>query len=212
MKQEQVTFPCGKLKLEGRYFKAQSIVPAPSVVVCHPHPLYGGSMHNNVTYAVAAALVTENISALLFNFRGVGSSSGMYGGGTAEQEDVSAALDYLQTRSDVDVHKLGLAGYSFGGGVVLPVACTDERVKAFVLISPYSENKPGRLLEKCPKPRLIIGGGADDMVTPDAVRQYNPEATGHGKLEIISGADHFWGGYEDRMSQITAAFFRDSFK
>jgi uncharacterized protein len=212
MKQEKVSFPCGKLKLEGIYFTAGSASPEPAVVVCHPHPLYGGSMHNNVTYAIAAALVSVNIAALLFNFRGVGGSDGAYGGGTGEQEDVGAALDYLQSRKGTDGRKLGLAGYSFGGGVVLPVACADERVRAFALISPYSEDRQYAALINCAKPKLIIGGSVDDMVSPGEVELCASAAAGPKKVEIIDGADHFWGGYEQKMAGLTAEFFSDSFK
>jgi len=212
MKQEQVTFPCSKLKLEGLYFKVQSSLPVPAVIVCHPHPLYGGSMHNNVTYAVAGALQSENIAALLFNFRGVGGSGGAYGGGIGEQEDVVAALDYLQSLPDIDARKLGVAGYSFGGGVVLPVACTDERISSFALISPYSEGSQYEMLKNCAKPKLIMGGSMDDLVTPDEVKLYSAAAAGPKKVEIVAGADHFWGGYEDGMARLTAEFFSDSFK
>jgi alpha/beta superfamily hydrolase len=212
MKEDHVTFPCGKLTLEGIYFKAQPGGPVPAVVVCHPHPLYGGSMHNNVTYTIARALVSKNIAALLFNFRGVGSSSGAFSGGTGEQDDVRAALDYLQSLEGIDGKKLGLAGYSFGGGIVLPVACSDERVSAFALISPYSENKQDDMLGKCAKPKLIMGGSMDDLVSPDEVQLCASIAAGPKKVEIVGGADHFWGGYEDRMAWLTAAFFSDSFK
>jgi hypothetical protein len=212
MKKEHVTFSCGKLKLEGLYFTAMSAGPAPAVVVCHPHPLYGGSMHNNVTYSLAAALVSANISALLFNFRGVGGSDGAHGGGTGEQEDVKAALDYLQSLKGIDGKRLGLAGYSFGGGVVLPVACSDDRVRAFALISPYSEDRQYGLLKTCTKPMLIIGGSRDELVTPEEVEMCASAAAGPKHLEIISGADHFWGGYEERLAGLTAAFFSDSFK
>jgi uncharacterized protein len=212
VKQERVTFPCGKLKLEGLYFAAGHRSPLPAVVVCHPHPLYGGSMHNNVTFALADALVSANISALLFNFRGVGGSDGSYGGGIGEREDVRAALDYLQSLKGTDGQKLGLAGYSFGGGVVMHVACADERVRAFALISPYSEDGQYTVLKNCTKPTLIIGGSADGMVPPGEVELCASMAAGAKKAEIIDGADHFWGGYEDSMAKLTAAFFSESFK
>jgi uncharacterized protein len=212
MKQERVRFPCGKLVLEGIFYNIQSAAPVPSVIVCHPHPLYGGSMHNNVTYAIAAALAAENIAALLFNFRGVEGSEGEYGGGKDEQRDVTAALDYLQSLKGTDGKKLGLAGYSFGGGVVLPVGCEDDRVSALALISPYLEDRRYEMLKTCTKPKLIMGGGSDDMVPPDRVKLYAEEATNPKKIEIVPGADHFWGGHETRMAHLVSAFFSDSFK
>lgn len=211
MKQERISFPCGRLKLEGLFFRPAPAATLPAVVICHPHPLYGGTMQNNVTFALAAALVKENICALLFNFRGVGGSTGSFGGGTGEQEDVRAALDYLQTMKDVDQSRLGLAGYSFGGGVVLPVACSDRRVAAFALISPYSEGGTDEALKGCVKPKLIVGGGSDVLVTAAEVERYASIAAGPKRVEMVRGADHFWGGYEDEMARMAAEFFANIF-
>lgn len=209
MKPQHITFPCGELKLEGLYYGIETKEPVPAVVVCHPHPLYGGSMHNNVTYAIADALVKSGIAALLFNFRGVGKSGGRHGGGTAEQEDIKSALDWLQGQPNIDKARLGLAGYSFGGGVALPVACADERVKGVALISPYFESSPIALLRDCRKPKLIMGGGSDDMVLSSDVEQYGREAAEPVKCEIVKGTDHLWGGYEGPMADKVAGFFKE---
>jgi len=208
MKPQHITFQCGELKLEGFYYGIETKEPVPAVVVCHPHPLHGGSMHNNVTYAIADALVKSGIDVLLFNFRGVGRSEGRHGGGIAEQQDISAALGWLRSWKGVDAARLGLAGYSFGGGVALPVACADERVKCVALISPYFESSPIALLQDCRKPKLIIGGGSDDMVLPSDVEQYGREAAEPVKCEIVKGADHFWGGYEGQMADSVVGFFQ----
>lgn len=210
MKPLQVTFPCGGLKLEGIYYSVEAGDPVPAVIVCHPHPLHGGSMHNNVTYAIADALVKGGMAALLFNFRGVGRSQGSYGGGTAEQEDVVAALDWLAKVKGVDAGRLGLAGYSFGAGVAFPVGCRDARVRVMALVSPYFENSPLALLKACLKPKLILGGSADDMVPSQDVETYGREAAEPNKCEIIKGPDHFWGGYERPMAGKVAGFFRDN--
>ena len=210
MKPKRITFPCGELKLEGLYYGIDAKEPVPGVVVCHPHPLYGGSMHNNVTYAIADALVKSGIAALLFNFRGVGGSQGGYGGGIAEQEDVSAALDWLGSGKGVDEGRLGLAGYSFGAGVAFPVGCSDGRVMAIALVSPYFENAPIPLFKGCLKPKLILSGSADDMVPAEDVEKYGHEAAEPKKCEIIIGPDHFWGGYERPMSEKVAGFFKET--
>ncbi|MEI6185675.1 MAG: alpha/beta fold hydrolase [Dehalococcoidia bacterium] len=209
MKPEHITFPCAELKLEGLYYGIEAKDPVTAVVVCHPHPLHGGSMHNNVTYAIADALVKSGIAALLFNFRGVGRSQGSYGGGTVEQEDVKAALDWLGAGKGVDAGRLGLAGYSFGAGVAFPVGCRDALVKAMALVSPYFESPPLSLLKGCLKPKLILGGSEDDMVPAQDVETYGREAAEPKKCEIIKGADHFWGGYERPMAEKVAGFFKD---
>jgi len=212
MKASRVTFPCADLKLEGIYFDGEWEQTAPAVVVCHPHPLYGGSMRNNVTYAIADALGGVAIAAFLFNFRGVGGSEGSYGGGVAEQQDIAAALDWLQGQKGVDKSRLGLTGYSFGAGVALPVACTDERVKGIALISPYFETSPLALLKKCHKPGLILGGTNDYEVSQEVVTSYGCQAAGTTRLRIIEGPDHFWAGYEQEMGQAVADFFSELFK
>jgi len=210
MKPEHIIFSCGDLKLEGLYYGIETKKSAPAVSVCHPHSLYGGSMHNNVTYAIADALVKSGIAALLFNFRGVGRSQGSYGGGIAEQEDVVAALDWLETGNNVDAGRLGLAGYSFGAGVAYPVGCRDARVRAMALVSPYFENSPLSLLKGCLKPKIILGGSEDDMVPAQDVEAYGREAVEPKKYEIINGPDHFWGGYERPMAEKVAGFFKDN--
>jgi len=209
MKPQQIVFPCGELKLEGLFYSVEAKEPVPAVVVCHPHPLYGGSMHNNVTNAMAEALVKSGIAALLFNFRGVGGSQGSHGGGIAEQEDVRAALDYLGPAKGVDAGRLGLAGYSFGAGVAFPVGCRDERVGAMAMVSPYFESTPLSLLKGCRKPKLILSGSRDDMVRAQDVETYGREAAEPKKCEIIKGPDHFWGGYERPMAEKVAGFFKD---
>jgi alpha/beta superfamily hydrolase len=209
MKPQQITFPCGELKLEGLYYGIETKEPVPAVVVCHPHPLHGGSMHNNVTYAIADALVKSDVAVLLFNFRGVGGSGGSYGGGIAEQEDVTAALDWLVSGKDVHGGRLGLAGYSFGAGVAFPVGCRDARVKAMALVSPYFESSPISLLKDCLKPKLMLGGSEDDMVPAQDVETYGRDAAEPKKCDIIKGPDHFWGGYERPMAEKVAGFFKD---
>ncbi|MDD5311620.1 MAG: alpha/beta hydrolase [Dehalococcoidia bacterium] len=211
MTQERIVFPCGKIKLEGIFYKVERTGTVPAVVVCHPHPLFGGSMHNNVTYAIAGALASVSIAALLFNFRGVGRSEGEYGGGLAEQEDVAAALQWLQTQGTVNPDQLALAGYSFGAAVAFPAACADMRVKGVALISPYFEQAHIPLLKNCTKPKLIVSGANDEVVAADDARQYYAMAAEPREFALIEGADHFWGGYESRMADVTARFIKGLF-
>jgi alpha/beta superfamily hydrolase len=211
MKEEYITFPCGKLKLEGIFYGVDAKEPRPAVVVTHPHPMHGGSMDNNVTKAIAAALMKMPINALLFNFRGVGKSQGSYGEGVAEKEDIKAALDWLEKRTGVNKSKLGLAGYSFGAGVALPVGCEDTRVKALALVSPYLQGTQDATLRQCKKPKLIVGGDEDEIIGTDFFILYQREASEPKQEQIVKGADHFWLGFEDEMSDIVAGFFADVF-
>ena len=136
MNKKSVTFPCGQLTLEGVYCTPEGNDAFPAVVLCHPHPLYGGSMDNTIIMELATAVTGASMAALMFNFRGVGGSEGSYGGSVGEREDVEAAIDWLISQPGIIANRIGLAGYSFGAMVGAPVACQDKRVKAVALISP----------------------------------------------------------------------------
>jgi len=110
----------------------------------------------------------------------------------------------------LDSSRLGLAGYSFGAGVAFPVGCSDERVKAMALVSPYFESTPLSLLKECRKPKLILSGSRDNAVSALDVEAYGLEAAEPKQVEIIKGPDHFWGGYERPMAEKVAGFFKDN--
>lgn len=210
MIETRVKFPCGDLILEGITTKLESKGPFPGIVVCHPHPLYGGEMNNNVVVPVCRALAQASIASLRFNFRGVGASQGRFADGVGEKEDVLSAISYLLTMEAVDKDKIGLCGYSFGGAVSLEVAPVDERVKALALVSPeISTYVP---LKHYSKPKLIVCGAADQFVSIISLQRLAEELPPPNDFELVSGADHFWGGYEDRIAARIAAFFVDTFR
>src|SRR5438876_1190475 len=120
MPTERIAIPAGELELDAALDTPDNGPPAAIVVICHPHPQYGGDMENNVVVAIADGLVRDGIAALRFNFRGVGISEGTYDGGAGEQDDARAAIQYA--RSLVGISRVGLAGYSFGSGVAAAVA------------------------------------------------------------------------------------------
>jgi len=212
LRQSRVSFPCGKLTLEGLCYFPDRDGVFPAVVLCHPHPLYGGSMDNNVILSVSSALAEKSIIAFMFNFRGVGGSQGSFGGGIAEQEDAAAAISWIISQPEVDSERVGLAGYSFGAAVALPVACTDERVKAVALISMPAASSQVSQLKGCAKPKLLICGTNDLVVPLEQAQLMSKEAAQPKQFELISGADHLWWGYESVLSDKVAAFFEDKFQ
>ena len=167
-------------------------------------------MNNNVVQAVSSALVEKSTIAFMFNFRGVGRSQGSYGDGIAEQEDAAAAINWLVSQPAVDSSRVGLLGYSFGAAVALPVACADERVKAVALISPPAVESQASHLEGCIKPKLIICGTNDSVVPLEQAKLMDQEAAEPKQFELISGADHFWQGYEAELVGKVTAFFSAS--
>lgn len=206
MKRQAITFHCDRLILHGYCFTPDTNGNFPGVIICHPHPLYGGSMNNTVVTELASALTDRNMVSVIFNFRGVGRSQGTFGEGIAEQEDVAAAIDWLTDQSMIDGGRIGLAGYSFGGGVAIPVACRDVRIKTMALISPVLNDNNIHLLSECYKPKLFIVGGHDDVIIPEIVEEVYKSAADPKQFIEIPEADHFWNGYIDILIQKTADY------
>ena len=210
MKETRVKFSSMDLTLEGITTVPDGNGPFPGVVVCHPHPLYGGEMDNNVVLPVCQALGQLSIVTLRFNFRGVGRSEGKFANGVGERDDVAAAISYLSSLETVEKERIGLCGYSFGGAVSLEVAPKDERVKALALISPdISTYAP---MKQYTKPKLVICGGADQFVSIIALQRLAEEMPPPNDFELVAGADHFWNGFENRAAARVATFFANAFK
>ncbi len=205
------TFPCADIALEGEWQFPQTTGAFPAVIVCHPHPLYGGDMSNNVVLAIYQALPQQSIAAFRFNFRGVGKSGGVFGGGISEREDIKAALTFVASTPDIEPKRIGLAGYSFGASVALPVALQDERVDLLALVSPALPDSGWEQLKSYTKPKFIIAGDADLFIPLERFQQHAKDVSAPSQYQIISGADHFWWGYEEEVAQRVTQFFVDGF-
>ncbi len=154
--QDHVRFSASGVVLEGIFEKPKGEAPFPAVAVCHPHPLYGGDMYNNVVAVICQALAQESIATLRFNFRGVGRSEGSHEEGVGEQADVSAALDFLESREGVDRGRIGLAGYSFGTKAAMPVALREQRVRAVGLVAPFLDDADWQKLKTYTVPKQAL--------------------------------------------------------
>jgi len=207
MKETRVSFPSGGLFLEGILVIPEGVGLFPAVIVCHPHPLYGGSMDNNVVYSLSETLTQASLASFKFNFRGVGESQGEFGQGIGEQEDVEAAISFISTLKDVDSKRIGLAGYSAGAGFALPVGLNDVRIKAMAAVSPPLSMFDFDFLKVCPKPKLLISGGRDNFTPADQFLEFCQNIPEPKEYESIEGADHFWWGYESRLATKVTAFF-----
>src|SRR4029078_10610541 len=135
---------------------APGAAPQMSTVMCHPHPVYGGTMHTKAVFRIAQALVDLGFPTLRFNFRGVGRSTSSYDHGRGERDDVRAALDYLASLfQDVP---LALGGFSFGSWVALPLGCSDARVVQLIGAVVPVASLPVDSLAGCAKYKLIVQG------------------------------------------------------
>ena len=211
MSSTHTTFGCGDITLEGELHLPQGVGPFPSVVVCHPHPLYGGNMLNNIVIAICQELSRNLVAALRFNFRGVGNSGGTFGGGITEQEDVKAALAFILSTPDIDTKRIGLAGYSFGASVALPVALQDERVSLLALVSPALSGSGWEQLKGYHKSKFLIVGDADFVIPLEQFQQHIQDIPEPKQYQVVSGADHFWWGYEEEVAQKITQFFAAGF-
>jgi alpha/beta superfamily hydrolase len=200
MTEEKVIINSGKIRLEG-IIKIQH--GDRGVVVTHPHPLYGGNMHNNVVEAICDAYQEKGYSTLRFNFRGVGGSEGGYEEGIGEQDDVRAAIDYL---SDLGKEEIDLADYSFGSWVNALGINRYEKVKRAIMISPPVDLMDFSCLINNPKIRLVITGSEDEIAdyrsVKDKIHSWNREAI----FKVIKGADHFYWRNTGELQKIIAEF------
>jgi hypothetical protein len=180
-----------------------------AAVVSHPHPLFGGTLHNKVVFHTMKALNSFGFPVLRFNFRGTGLSQGEHDQGEGEVEDVRAALDWL----DAEYHlPLVFAGFSFGAAVGLRAACADARVQGIIgvgtPVNPVAEGSEiprtytFEFLQSCAKPKLLVSGGRDQFGPRGKLEALAASMPQPKKLVIVEGADHF---FEGRLRELREA-------
>jgi uncharacterized protein len=189
------------LFLDGPAGRLEAILWTPShsrlahlaAVLCHPHPLFGGTLHNKVVYQAAKSLAALGIPVLRFNFRGAGRSAGVHDKGRGEQRDVQVALDFLAW--EFPRTPLLLAGFSFGSWVGLRVACADSRVSDLIGLGIPVNNSDFSYLSACTKPKLFVQGANDEYGARPTVEEIVAALPGENRLVISDGADHFLTGH-----------------
>jgi hypothetical protein len=205
MKEEKVFIPCDGLRLEGLLSVQEALPVRGGVVLCHPHPLYGGEMDNPVVTVAAEVAFEEGFQTLRFNFRGVGESEGTHADGVGEKDDVRAAIEFLRTK--VDGPSLILVGYSFGARVGLPVAIGDARVKAMVAIAPPLEMYDFGFLKGSKKDKLVIVGDRDLYCPIGKLKELYQHLEDPKSLAVIQGADHFFSYHVNSLIPPLKEFF-----
>jgi alpha/beta superfamily hydrolase len=187
--EEWVSIPSGGLVLEG-YLESGRLDRG--VVVAHPHPLYGGDMHNPVVNAIRRAYRRIGFATLRFNFRGTGDSTGHHDNGRGEQQDLQAAVAFLADRG---VTQVEAAGYSFGAWVSALTVPREERIQALVMVSPPVGFIDFSAVDFLKPLRLVISGSRDEIAPPTDIRRLMPKWNPAAVFEVIDGADHFYGPY-----------------
>lgn len=171
-----------------------------ATVVCHPHPLFGGTMHNKVVFHAMKALHSFGWPVLRFNFRGAGLSEGEHDQGRGEVDDVRTALDWLATEFSLPIV---FAGFSFGAATGLKAACPDPRVQALISLgTPVQVEERAyayQFLQDCAKPKLFVSGSHDQYGPRPALEAMFARVAEPKRLVFIEGGDHFFLGHLDEM-------------
>jgi len=192
MREEKVFVPSDTIQLEGFLSVQEALSVKGGVILCHPHPQYGGDMDNPVITTAAETATEQGFSTLRFNFRGVGESGGSYGDGEGERKDVEAAIHYLYSVQKSSNLPLVLLGYSFGAWVGVSAALNDGRIKGIVVIAPPLELYDFGFLKGCKKKKLIIAGNRDLFCPATLLEKWYQQLEEPKSLIIIQGADHFF--------------------
>ena len=200
--EEKVFWKNGLLTGEGLWCQVSGDA---GVVISHPHPLMGGSMHNNVVETIRDAFLSCGYSTLRFNFRGVGESTGDYDEGRGEMQDILSACEFMKSRG---IEKITLAGYSFGAWVCCGLLKSKPSIAASViLISPpqkyfeFDWNGLGNAVE------LMICGDCDSFCDVDDLRSRAEYI--HAQLTVLRATDHFYFGQEDQLAKHLRAYIHE---
>lgn len=187
-----------KLQLDGPAGKLEALLEAPQgsdvtacAVVCHPHPLHGGTMQNKVVHTLARAFIKQGFVALRFNFRGVGESDGKFDEGRGELEDVFAAMDFLSAR--YPGFPLWLSGFSFGAAMAVRAAAV-RKPAGLISIAPAISRFSTTLSRQPDCPWLILQGDQDELVDVDDTIAWVNELDPGPELQVLEGAEHFFHG------------------
>jgi alpha/beta superfamily hydrolase len=190
-----------------------------AALICHPHPLGGGPMHNKVVYHAMKALSSFGLPVVRFNFRSVGLSEGEFDDGLGELEDTRTVLNWMESNLQLPIL---LAGFSFGSFVGMRAGCGDERVKGLIGLGvPFRAE--GRsysypFLANCTQPKLFISGTEDQFGPRDAVEPMLEKAADPKEIVWIEGAEHFFQGTPsspgpklDRMQAAIRSWVQETF-
>jgi uncharacterized protein len=201
---EQLAIPGPAGRLEALLEWDTTRAPRLTALVCHPHPQFGGTLHNKVVFRAAKAALREGLAVLRFNFRGVGKSEGAFDEGAGERDDVRAALDLLAARFPGS--PVCLMGFSFGAWVGLAVGADDPCVRVLIGLGLPVASADLGFLRRVSKPKLIIQG-TEDVYGPrrqvEDLFRLLPEPK---RIHWVEGADHFFAGRLDEVETVIRSF------
>lgn len=204
----------GNTFFEGPAGKIEAILKEPAepvtraAIVCHPHPLFGGTMHNKVVYRIARAFADAGFAVLRFNFRGTGRSEGTHDSGRGEQDDLRAAMAFIESK--YPNAELWLAGFSFGSAVMLRAAACDDRVRAIIAVGVPVSRQDFADVAHCNKPKLVVQGSNDQFGPVDQLKRFFATLDEPKQLKIIGDADHFFEGRLQELAEAVTEFIESA--
>ncbi len=179
--------------------------PVGAAVLCHPHPLHGGTMHTKAVFRAAQALNEAGLQVLRFNFRGVGTSTGSYDEGEGEREDVRAALEFMEAHSPR--LPLILGGFSFGSAVAARVGVDDPRVRALLAMGLPLDMHDFSFLAQAHRPVLVVQGEEDEFGDGERAAQVAEELGDHVTLHRIPKSNHYFDDHFDELKNAIRSYF-----
>jgi alpha/beta superfamily hydrolase len=204
----EVHFPGPEGRLEGRYHPMPE-KDAPIALILHPHPQYGGTMNNPVTYQLHYAFRELGFTVLRFNFRGVGRSQGEFDQGIGELSDAASALDYLQAMHEGS-KGCWVAGFSFGAWIGMQLLMRRPEITGFISVAPPAHLYDFSFLAPCPSSGLIINGEADRIVPMDEVEKLSAKLKAQKGITIthttVPQANHFFEKGMEEMIDIVKGY------
>lgn len=198
-----------ELELEAEHFESKSNKQNLTVLICHPHPQYGGNMYNNVVSGVFNKLMKIDISCLRFNFRGVGRSTGNHSNGTGELNDVQKSIDFLINEKNCE--RIITCGYSYGAAIGCSAINYSEKIIGYISISfPWDfMGSKYKELSQSNKPKLFVQGNQDTVAIYERFEENYNYYLDPKESKIIEGADHFYIGYEDQIADEVLKFCKN---
>ncbi|MDR0485085.1 MAG: alpha/beta hydrolase [Alphaproteobacteria bacterium] len=210
----QVNVNSASGRLEGIYKKSEQ-PNAPCVLLLHPHPLYGGNMHNKVVYLMEKAFLANGFSTLRFNFRGVGNSEGAYGDGVEEIIDASTCCDWIQENEPTST-SFWVAGFSFGAYIAIQIMMRRIEVNRFVAIGSPANMFDMSFIYPCPTNGLFVHADKDtvapikeaEKIIKKAIRTKDKEI----EYKIIKNADHFYNNHQEELYKVLDNYIKEELK
>ena len=207
---ELMTLSTGTSELESLLETPNQVKRPPCVILCHPHPQYGGNMFDGLINQISSYLLSNEIATLRFNQRGVGMSSGESGDGTNEMIDTEAVVNLISSNPKIDGSRLGIIGYSFGAWMALESSLRTNLIKSLVSIA-CPQNKFAQYgTVQITQPKLLILGDRDHDFTLGQFKFLANRMSEPKRTEVVTGADHFFREHRDLVGKLSCEFIKET--